>query len=483
MTTEPPTGLRANLSTLYNTISEEQFSRCNHTSYYKRLLFALVWFHAILLERRKFKSLGFNIPYDFNESDFGICHDLIIVFLDEYPDKIPFDAMKYLIAEANYGGRVTDDFDRRLVNVYINELFCEQCTNSERFQLCELSEYFIPDDGDLKSYKDHIRNFPPSDAPMAFGQHLNADISSQIDDANTLISTLVGLQPRVVKSSSEDGEDPLAKQCAELLEQCPSVFDLRTIRNRMESRSDPDPLKTVLYQELDRYNGLLSIVSRTLSTIGKALQGLASVTNELEDVMDAVSKFKVPALWGHTYPSIKSLAFWMKDLVLRCEMFQNWCDLELPKQFWIPAFTYPTGFLTAVLQTSARANGVAIDALSWEFPVLQHADVNQITSHPKEGVYVSGIFVEGACWNFAGGFLEDSKPMELIAGMPIIHFKPVEGKRKATKGMYSCPVYMFPVRTGTRERPSYVISCDLRVGRYSSDFWTKRGVALLLATA
>ena len=91
-------------------------------SFMNRLLFALVWFHAILLERRKFKSLGFNIPYDFNESDFAICHDLIIVFLDEYPDRVPFDAMKYLIAEANYGGRVTDDWDRRLVNVYIGVL-------------------------------------------------------------------------------------------------------------------------------------------------------------------------------------------------------------------------------------------------------------------------------------------------------------------------------------------------------------------------
>lgn len=122
MTTEPPKGLRSNLLTLYNTISEEQFARCHHQTSYKRLLFALAWFHAILLERRKFKSLGFNIPYDFNESDFAICHDLIIVFLDEYPERVPFDAMKYLIAEANYGGRVTDDWDRRLVNVYIGKL-------------------------------------------------------------------------------------------------------------------------------------------------------------------------------------------------------------------------------------------------------------------------------------------------------------------------------------------------------------------------
>ena len=99
MTTEPPKGLRSNMLTLFNTIGDEQFNRCEHQASYKKLLFSLVWFHAILLERRKFKSLGFNIPYDFNESDFAICHDLIIVFLDEYPDRIPFDAMKYLIAE------------------------------------------------------------------------------------------------------------------------------------------------------------------------------------------------------------------------------------------------------------------------------------------------------------------------------------------------------------------------------------------------
>ena len=81
------------------------------------------------------------------------------------------------------------------------------------------------------------------------------------------------------------------------------------------------------------------------------------------------------------------------------------------------------------------------------------------------------------------GFLEVPKPMELIARMPIIHFKPVEGKRKVIKGMYSCPIYMFPIRTGTRERPSYVISADLRGGRFTSDFWCKRGVALLLSGA
>jgi dynein heavy chain len=133
MTTEPPRGLRANMLKLYNLVTPDQFERCKQSAKYKKLLFSLCWFHAILLERRKFKSLGFNIPYDFNESDFSICHDLVIVFLDEYPDKTPFDAMRYLIAEANYGGRVTDDWDRRLVNVYIHQFFCDEVTKMFKY--------------------------------------------------------------------------------------------------------------------------------------------------------------------------------------------------------------------------------------------------------------------------------------------------------------------------------------------------------------
>lgn len=482
MTTEPPNGLRSNLLTLYNTVGDEQFTRCSQVSTYKKLLFSLVWFHAILLERRKFKSLGFNLPYDFNESDFAICHDLIIVFLDEYPDRVPFDAMKYLIAEANYGGRVTDDWDRRVVNVYISELFCEENISSDKFMLSDLPDYFVPEEGDLKHYKDCIKTLPQSDHPLAFGQHSNSDMAASLEDANTLIDELVSLQPTVIKVADDDAVDPLAAQCTSILEEVAESFNIREVKEKLETRSDPDPLKTVLLQELDRYNKLLDGIRSGLTTIIKVTQGTASVTQELEDVILSLSTLKVPRTWGKTYPSSKALGSWLRDLTLRVAFFRGWVDECLPNSWWIPCMTYPTGFLTAVLQVSARSNGVSIDSLSYETPVLASMDKNTITSYPKDGVYVYGLFIEGAIWNFSGGFLEESRPMELLSNMPIIHFKPVEGKKKSSKGFYNCPIYIYPFRSGSRERPSYVVNIDIRCGKFTSDFWTKRGVALLLST-
>jgi hypothetical protein len=55
MTTEPPKGLRANLMRMYNTLTDEGYARCRAQAKYQKLLFALAYFHSILLERRKFR--------------------------------------------------------------------------------------------------------------------------------------------------------------------------------------------------------------------------------------------------------------------------------------------------------------------------------------------------------------------------------------------------------------------------------------------
>lgn len=124
MTTEPPKGLKANLKRMYHIITENKFKVCQAQEKYKKLVFSLCYFHSVLLERKKFQQLGWNIIYSFNDSDFEVSEHLLSIYLDEYPDT-PWDALKYLIAGVNYGGHVTDDWDRRLITSYINQFYCE----------------------------------------------------------------------------------------------------------------------------------------------------------------------------------------------------------------------------------------------------------------------------------------------------------------------------------------------------------------------
>jgi dynein heavy chain len=482
MTTEPPTGLKANLLRLYNLLTEEQFERANQKSKYKALLFSLCWFHSVLLERRKFKALGWNIPYDFNNSDFSICENIVQIYLDEYPEKTPFDAIKYLVAEANYGGRVTDDWDRRLVNVYVAQFFCDDAIDTPNFPLSELAEYYIPSEGEMGSYKDYIKKLPLTDSPAAFGQHPNADIASQIMDTNSFLGTLLSLQPRLVSSGGETNEAKVLRMAEELIEKAVSPFDVHDLKSEMAARPDPEALKTCLFQECDRYNVLFTKVKQSLVALAKGIQGLVVITSELESVFDSLLLGRIPEAWSFCYPSLKSLGDWWSDLEKRYEQMDTWGKESMPKVFWLSGFTYPTGFLTALLQTSARKNGLSIDTLSWEFPVLNQ-EASAISQYPKEGAYVHGLFLEGARWDYEHGCLSDASPMVLISNMPVIHFKPVENKKKLSKALYTCPMYLYPIRTGTRERPSFMVSVELKAGNVPGDFWVKRGCALLLSTA
>ena len=129
---------------------------------------------------------------------------------DTKGQKINWQAIQYLIADANYGGRITDDRDRRLIKVYAKEIFDDPLVAIEKWRPNGTEEYnyqYPADEAgtkhpDIQSlftpqfYFDEVtKHMTPFDPPVAYGQHTNAEITSQIMDSTELLLSIVSLQP------------------------------------------------------------------------------------------------------------------------------------------------------------------------------------------------------------------------------------------------------------------------------------------------
>jgi dynein heavy chain len=87
-----------------------------------------------------------------------------------------------------------------------------------------------------------------NDLPAAFGQHTNAEITSQIMDTNELLYSILSLQPAVVSSEGGNAEQKILELISQLREGIPNSIDVNVLKHK--TRSDDSPLTVVLIQEV-----------------------------------------------------------------------------------------------------------------------------------------------------------------------------------------------------------------------------------------
>ena len=138
-------------------------------------------------------------------------------------------------------------------------------------------------------------------------------------------------------------------------------------------------------------------------------------------------------------------------------------------------FFNPQGFVTAMRQEVTRAHkGWALDS------VVVHNEMTKmmkddVTSAPAEGVYVYGLYLDGAGWDKKAGKLIEPTPKVLFVQVPVVHIYAINMKDYVSDPkLYICPVYKKPCRTDL----TYITTLSLR-SNMSPDHWILRGVALL----
>ncbi|KAG8128294.1 hypothetical protein E2320_015160, partial [Naja naja] len=482
MTIEPPRGVKANLLKSYSSLSNDFLNSCVKVTEFKSLLLSLCLFHGNALERRKFGPLGFNIPYEFTDGDLRICISQLKMFLDEY-EEIPYKVLKYTAGEINYGGRVTDDWDRRCIMNILEDFYNPSVLNSE-FSYSESGIYKqINTSYDLNGYIQYIKTLPLNDMPEIFGLHDNANITFAQNETFALLAAIIQLQPKTSAVGGQSREEIVEETSNDILQKVPKPIDLHEVLLKYPVLYE-ESMNTVLTQEVIRYNRLLQVIAQSLKDLLKALKGLVVMSSQLELMSNSLYNNTVPEMWkSKAYPSLKPLASWVNDLLLRIDFLHKWIAKGIPPVFWISGFFFPQAFLTGTLQNFARKSVISIDTISFDFKVLRES-VSELTERPDVGCYIHGLFLEGARWDPIFFELMESKPKELYTEMAVIWLVPIPNRKPPTTGMYLCPIYKTLTRAGTLSTTghstNYVIAVEIPTSK-SQRHWIKRGVALICA--
>ncbi|KAI9224248.1 dynein heavy chain and region D6 of dynein motor-domain-containing protein [Blastocladiella britannica] len=511
VTNEPPKGLRANIARSFADIPVQLFdTNPPQGSRFRKLAFTLCFFNAIIQERKKFGPLGWNISYDWSNSDLEVSIVVLKNFLSK-STSIPWDALRYLTGEISFGGRVTDDWDRRTMRTLLNKYYSVDVLD-DNFPLSPSGIYVVPADGNLASFRSHIDKFPFTEEPSVFGMHENANVSYQLQETKRLLRTVLDVQPRLVSSGGgRSAEETVTEVAQSILSRLPALLVAeanpriasagkpRTIAELM-FRKDPNgrmenSLSTVLLQECARFNKLLAVIRVSLENLIKAIRGLVVMSAQLELVFQSLTNNLVPGAWANVaYPSLKPLASWVDDLILRVTMLHTWLERGQPRSFWLPGFFFPQGFLTSVFQNHARRYNIPIDSLKFKFvvqleetmedyPAADASGGDAAVSAPiEDGVLIRGMFIEGARWDRAKEKLQDSFPMEMFSTMPLVRFIPAVNYQP-TRDLYVCPLYKTSARAGTLSTTGQSTNfvCPVHVpSDTTSDYWIQKGVALLM---
>lgn len=484
MTNEPPTGLQHNLNRSY--ISEplkeaEFYEGCpGKDKTFSKLLYGISFFHAVVQERKKFGPLGWNIQYGFNDSDFQISIMQLQMFLNQY-EEIQYVAIKYLTGECNYGGRVTDDWDRRLIVTILDNYVNPGVVNDPNYSFCDIGpQYGLPRRCDYQDYLKHIEGVPVNPPPEVFGLHMNAGITRDYATSMALTEALVLVEGTGGSGEGGNTEGILVQMAAEILTKLPARFDIEIAQKKYPVDYN-ESMNTVLIQEMERFNKLLNEIKVSLLDLQKAVKGLIVMSPALDLQSIAMLLGRIPDNWRKvSYPSLKPLPSYVADFTERLAMLDDWYQNGKPPTFWLSGFFFTQAFLTGSAQNYARAKKIPIDLLVFDFKVL---NVDYEYTPPESGVYVQGLFMDGGRWDRKIFAIGEQFPKILNDNMPAMWLYPKMKTEFEEGTRYKCPLYKTLERKGvlatTGHSSNFVLAFYLPSDKPSAH-WIKRSVALLL---
>ncbi|CAG8487876.1 5917_t:CDS:10 [Dentiscutata erythropus] len=407
---EPLPGIKANLQDSLKSIPQSRFSKGPRER--ARLYFMLAWLHAIVQERLRYAPLGWTKIYEFNDSDQDFAINTIDAWLNSVakdrenisPDKIPWEALRTLICVAGYGGRIDNEFDKRLLECFINGLFSPAAYEFD-FPLVDSEDSHklaIPDGTKMEDFVNWVNNLPEREPPIWLGLPSNAERVLATSKGYAMLVKI-----RKMKNTADDEEDETSQESDSQSSSQPAW--MRALHTSVEgwlgilpakipmmSRTS-ESIKNPLFRFFDRENSigrsLLKKIRQDLEDVVKVCKGELKQTNHLRMLLNCLTKGIIPDHW-RKYKVAKnvSLNHWIADFRSRLQQLESITKLHdfLDLQVWIGGLFMPEAFITATRQAVAQKHKWSLEQLVLEISLNKSGDPDSFA--------LTGLKLEGAEW-------------------------------------------------------------------------------------
>ncbi|KAM3670253.1 cytoplasmic dynein 1 heavy chain 1 [Ammospiza nelsoni] len=496
---EPPPGVKANMLRTFSSIPVSRM--CKSPNERARLYFLLAWFHAIIQERLRYAPLGWSKKYEFGESDLRSACDTVDTWLDDTakgrqnisPDKIPWSALKTLMAQSIYGGRIDNEFDQRLLNTFLERLFTTLSFDSEFKLACKVDghkDIQMPDGIRREEFVQWVEMLPDTQTPSWLGLPNNAE--------KVLLTTQgIDMISKMLKMQMLEDEDDLAYAETEKKTRTDSTSDgrpawMRTLHTTASNwlhlipqtlnhlkrtvENIKDPLFRFFEREVKMGAKLLQDVRQDLADVVQVCEGKKKQTNYLRTLINELVKGILPRSWSHyTVPAGMTVIQWVSDFSERIKQLQNISQAaasggakELKNiHVCLGGLFVPEAYITATRQYVAQANSWSLEELCLEVNVT--TTQNAVLDACSFGV--TGLKLQGAtCSN---NKLSLSNAISTV--LPITQLRWIKQTNADKKAnVVTLPVYL----NFTRADLIFTVDFEIATKEDPRSFY-ERGVAVL----
>ncbi|XP_075700360.1 cytoplasmic dynein 1 heavy chain 1 [Rhinoderma darwinii] len=496
---EPPPGVKANMLRTFSSIPVSRI--CKYPNERARLYFLLAWFHAIIQERLRYAPLGWSKKYEFGESDLRSACDTVDTWLDDTakgrqnisPDKIPWSALKTLMAQSIYGGRIDNEFDQRLLNTFLERLFTTSSFDRDFKLACKVDghkDIQMPDGIRRDEFVQWVELLPDTQTPSWLGLPNNAECVLLTTQGIDMIS-------KMLKMQMLEDEDDLAYAETEKKQRTDSTSDgrpawMRTLHttacnwlsvipqtlNHLRRTVDniKDPLFRFFEREVKMGAKLLQDVRQDLTDVVQVCEGKKKQTNYLRTLINELVKGILPRSWSRfTVPAGMTVIQWVADFSDRIKQLQNISQAaaasgakELKNiHVWVGGLFVPEAYITATRQYVAQANSWSLEELCLEVSVTTTQNV--VLDAYSFGI--TGLKLQGAiCTN---NKLSLSNAISTVLALTQLRWtKPTYAEKKAN--VVTLPVYL----NFTRADLIFTVDFEIATKEDPHSFY-ERGVAIL----